>query len=144
MRQLFISLFDRTTPRTTPRSGDPSRYHPRSSYKITGSSSRNPYRSFDPSDDLQALQPVPRRGDPTDDKQAHTITMAYPGRAEKGGGGIGGGGGGMNNHSGVVGGQGGSDESVLQTRNITDITKTTEVDVQYQDRAGPNDVDRMV
>lgn len=50
----------------------------------------------------------------------------------------------MNNHSGVVGGQGGSDESVLQTRNITDITKTTEVDVQYQDRAGPNDVDRMV
>lgn len=87
---------------------------------------------------------MPRRGDPTDDKQAHTVTMAYPGRAEKGGGGIGGGGGGIHNHSGVVDRQRGSDESVLQTRNIHDITKTTEVDVQYQDRAGPNDVDRMV
>lgn len=75
--------------------------------------------------------------------------MAYPGRAEKGGGAIGGGGGGggggTNHHSGVVvGGPGASDESVLQTRNVTDITKTTEVDVQYQDRARPNDVDRMV
>lgn len=66
------------------------------------------------------------------------MTVAYPGRAEKGGGGI--------NRSGVVGGDADSDENGVPMRkgNENDITKTTEVDVQYQDRNGPNDVDRMV
>lgn len=137
MRQLFISLFDRTT---SPPSASP--YHPRTAYKITASSSRNPYRSFDPADDLQALQPISHQlishqiisHQDEDSKGAHTVSMAYPGRiGEKGGGG---------RRAGE--GEGGSEESVGGRGRRGDIMRTTEVDVQYQDRNGRRDAGAMV
>lgn len=129
MRQLFVSFFDRAR-----HDSDPSRYRDRKSYKITGSSRSNPYKSFDPSDDLQALQPISRRSELGEGKGAHTVTMAYPGRVDPNLG---------LSRTGVADGTG-SDESVLQLGNLNDITKTTEVNVQYQDRGQHAGVSRIV
>lgn len=130
MRQLFVTFIDRSH-----NTGEQtSRYRERKSYKGTGTSSRNPYRSFDPSDDLQALQPISRRNDVERSKEAHTYTVAYPGKAEPK----------TSSERAGINGATDSDESVLQAGNVNDITKTTEVNVQYQDRSQLTNPERMV